>query len=150
MAKKTLKKKVQAKPDLGKLATPVVDSARDIWLAGLGAFSMAQQEGGKLIEQGNKLFDRLVSEGAKLEKKTRDMTGSTVGEVRDTVDEPDDRRSDPVGGLLERREHRLRALSKDVPDGVLLRADVERGDDESDRHQAEKQHRYAGNAAIGL
>lgn len=34
MTKKTLKKKVQAKPDLGKLATPVVDSAREIWLAG--------------------------------------------------------------------------------------------------------------------
>jgi poly(hydroxyalkanoate) granule-associated protein len=86
MAKKTLKKKVQAKPDIGKLATPVVDSARDIWLAGLGAFSMAQQEGGKLFEQGNKLFEKLVSEGAKLEKKTRDMTGSTVGEVRGNVE----------------------------------------------------------------
>lgn len=86
MAKKTLKKKVQAKPELGKLAAPVVDSAREIWLAGLGAFSMAQQESGKLIEQGNKMFEKLVKEGAKLEKKTRDMTGSTVEEVRGNVE----------------------------------------------------------------
>ena len=70
MTKKTLKKKVQAKPDLGKLATPVVDSAREIWLAGLGAFSVAQQESGKLVEQGNKLFEKLVAEGNKLEQKT--------------------------------------------------------------------------------
>lgn len=86
MAKKTLKKKVQAKPDLGKYATPVVDSAKDIWLAGLGAFSVAQQEGGKLIEQGNKLFEKLVSEGEKLEKKTRKMTESTVGDLRGGVE----------------------------------------------------------------
>jgi poly(hydroxyalkanoate) granule-associated protein len=86
MAKKTLKKKVQAKPDLGKLATPVVDSAKEIWLAGLGAFSVAQQEGGKLIEQGNKLFEKLVSEGEKLEKKTRKMTGTTVDDLRGGVE----------------------------------------------------------------
>ena len=46
MAKKTLKKKVQAKPEIGKFAAPMVDSAKEIWLAGLGAFSVAQQEGG--------------------------------------------------------------------------------------------------------
>ena len=86
MTKKTLKKKVQAKPDLGKLASPVVDSAREIWLAGLGAFSVAQQESGKLIEQGNKLFEKLVSEGSKLAKKTRDMTGATVGDLRGGVE----------------------------------------------------------------
>jgi poly(hydroxyalkanoate) granule-associated protein len=86
MAKKTLKKKVQAKPDISKLASPVVDSAKEIWLAGLGAFSMAQQESGKLIEQGNKLFEKLVSEGEKLEKKTRSMTETTVDDLRDGVE----------------------------------------------------------------
>ena len=82
MVKKTLKKKVQAKPEVSKLAAPVVDSARDIWLAGLGAFSFAQQESGKLFEQGNKLFEKLVSEGSKLEKKTRDMAGDAVGDIK--------------------------------------------------------------------
>ena len=86
MTKKTLKKKVQAKPDLGKLATPVVDSAREIWLAGLGAFSVAQQESGKLVEQGNKLFEKLVAEGNKLEQKTREATGGRVDGIRDEVE----------------------------------------------------------------
>ena len=91
MAKKTLKKKVvkkkaAAKPAASSIATPVVDSARDIWLAGLGAFSFAQSESGKIIEQGNKLFEKLVSEGVKLEKKTRDVAESTVGELKGGVE----------------------------------------------------------------
>ena len=61
MAKK-LKKKVQRKSVSRKVENPVVDSARDIWLAGLGAFSVAQQEGEKIIDEGNKFFDKLVSE----------------------------------------------------------------------------------------
>ncbi len=85
MVKKTLKKKVQAKPDVTGMAAPVVESARDIWLAGLGAFSFAQQEGGKLIEQGNKLFEKLVSEGTKLEKKTRDLAEDAVGDIKGGV-----------------------------------------------------------------
>ncbi|NIP18327.1 MAG: poly granule associated protein, partial [Xanthomonadales bacterium] len=82
MAKKTLKKKLKAKPAPSSVAAPVVDSARDIWLAGLGAFSFAQQESGKLIEQGNKLFEKLVSEGSKLEKKTRNLAEDAVGDIR--------------------------------------------------------------------
>lgn len=86
MAKKALKKKVQAKAPASKLGGNVVDSARDIWLAGLGAFSVAQHESGKLVEQGNKLFDKLVSEGKKLEKNTRGAAEDTVGGLRSDVE----------------------------------------------------------------
>jgi poly(hydroxyalkanoate) granule-associated protein len=95
MVKKTLKKKVmkkkvvrkvQAKPAASNIAAPVVDSAREIWLAGLGAFSFAQNESGKIIEQGNKLFEKLVSEGVKLEKKTRNVAESTVGGIKGEVE----------------------------------------------------------------
>ena len=82
MAKKTLKKKVQPKAAADKYAAPVLESAREIWLAGLGAFSVAQQESGKLIEQGNKLFEKLVSEGSKLEKQTRNVAEDAVGGFR--------------------------------------------------------------------
>jgi len=86
MVKKTLKKKVQAKPAASNFAAPVVESAREIWLAGLGAFSVAQSESGKMIEQGNKLFEKLVSEGAKLEKKTRNVAETAVGDIKDEVE----------------------------------------------------------------
>ncbi len=90
MSKKALKKKVQAKPEISKFAAPVVDSAREIWLAGLGALNVAQTESVKLVEQGNKLFDKLVAEGTKLEKKTRKETEAVVddfvGGVESKVD----------------------------------------------------------------
>lgn len=91
MAKKTLKKKVMKKPVKSKakapgIAAPVVESAREIWLAGLGAFSYAQSESGKIIEQGNKFFEKLVAEGAKLEKKGRDAAESAVGGIREEVE----------------------------------------------------------------
>ncbi len=86
MAKKTLKKKVQAKAGVGNFAAPVLDSAREIWLAGLGAFSVAQQESGKLIEQGNKLFEKLVAEGGKLESQTRGLAESAVGGIRGSME----------------------------------------------------------------
>ncbi|MBK8727182.1 MAG: phasin family protein [Holophagaceae bacterium] len=42
----------------------IKDSAREIWLAGLGAFSVANEEGGKVFKQ-------LVKKGAVLEKENK-------------------------------------------------------------------------------
>ena len=88
--KKVLKKKVvkktQAKPAVADYAAPVVESAREIWLAGLGAFSVAQAEGGKMIEQGNKLFKDLVAEGTKLETKTRKAAETAVDDIKGEVE----------------------------------------------------------------
>jgi poly(hydroxyalkanoate) granule-associated protein len=95
MAKKTLKKKkaskVQAKKGIGQIADPVIDSARDIWRAGLGAFAMAQQEGGKVVGQGTAMFDKLVAEGQKLEAEGRKVvdkgTSTVTKKVTGTRDE---------------------------------------------------------------
>lgn len=51
---------------------------QQIWLAGLGAFSRAEEEGGKL-------FDNLVKIGEDLESKTREIADTAVGEVRDIM-----------------------------------------------------------------
>ena len=95
MVSKTLKKKVPAKTaKTAKTASkaksvkaiPVVDSAKGIWFAGLGAFSVVQQEGEKLIGQGTKLFDKLVSEGARVEKESINFVDSTVDEIKHDVE----------------------------------------------------------------
>ena len=99
MVKKKLKKKVQRKSSVNKNANPVFDSAREIWLAGLGAFSVAQTEGGKNIEQGNKMFDKLVAEGSKLEKWTRKDVEGAVDDLRD---EFESRVGDFRGGIESR------------------------------------------------
>lgn len=56
------------------LAGTVKDSAQQIWLAGLGAFSKAQAEGGKV-------FEALVKEGTSLQRKTQTVAEEKIGEV---------------------------------------------------------------------
>jgi poly(hydroxyalkanoate) granule-associated protein len=56
------------------LAGTVKDSAQQIWLAGLGAFSKAQEEGGKV-------FEALVKEGMGLQKKTQSVAEERVAEA---------------------------------------------------------------------
>ncbi len=58
----------------GPLANTVKDSAQQIWLAGLGAFSKAQAEGGKV-------FDALVKEGVSLQRKTQTVAEEKITEV---------------------------------------------------------------------
>lgn len=56
------------------LAGAVRDSAQQIWLAGMGAYSKAQAEGGKV-------FDTLVKEGLNLQKKTQGLAEEKISEV---------------------------------------------------------------------
>jgi poly(hydroxyalkanoate) granule-associated protein len=86
MAKKKLKKKVQRRGSASKLSEPVVQSAREVWLAGLGALNIAQQEGGKIIERGSKLFDKLVEEGGKFESRTRSDIEGAVSDLKNEVE----------------------------------------------------------------
>ncbi|TMH07665.1 MAG: poly granule associated protein [Betaproteobacteria bacterium] len=57
-----------------QLASTVKDSAQQIWLAGLGAFSKAQEEGGKL-------FETLIKEGVSLQRKTQAQAEEKIGQV---------------------------------------------------------------------
>lgn len=108
MAKKTAKKKVAKKKVAKKTAarrsgtaSRAQDYAHEIWLAGLGAFALAQEEGGNIVRQGSKLinektgkvvsessrlFERLVAEGAKLEGRGRKLATEAVGGVKSDVE----------------------------------------------------------------
>ena len=57
-----------------QLASSVKDSAQQIWLAGMGAFSKAQEE-------GTKVFEALVKEGMTLQKKTQGIAEDKISEV---------------------------------------------------------------------
>ncbi|MEJ6000981.1 phasin family protein [Paucibacter soli] len=60
------------------LAQAVKDSAQQIWAAGLGAFSKAQGEGGKV-------FEALVKEGLNLQKKTQSAAETKLSAVASKV-----------------------------------------------------------------
>lgn len=54
------------------LAQTVKDSAQQIWLAGMGAFSKAQAE-------GTTAFEKLIKEGTSLQRKTQSAAEETIG-----------------------------------------------------------------------
>lgn len=56
------------------LAGSVKESAQQIWLAGMGAFSKAQEE-------GSRVFEALVKEGVSLQRKTQSVAEERLGEV---------------------------------------------------------------------
>ncbi len=77
---------LQAKAE--QMSRSIVDSAQQIWMAGVGAFTRAQGE-------GSKLFEALVKEGMTIEKTTRTLATNRVDAVRDAVE-------DRVGVVRER------------------------------------------------
>ena len=74
MVKKLVVKKLKSVAKDSQLSATIRDSAQQIWLAGLGAFAKAQQE-------GNKVFDALIREGEAIQKKTRKVTEDKVSEM---------------------------------------------------------------------
>src|SRR6266480_4547497 len=75
MLKKAKEAAAKGKPASGStkdLAQAVLDSSHQIWLAGVGAFVRARQEGGKA-------FETLVQQGEKLEQRTKLAAAETAG-----------------------------------------------------------------------
>jgi poly(hydroxyalkanoate) granule-associated protein len=92
------------------LAASVKDSAQHIWLAGMGAFSKAQEE-------GTKVFEALVKEGLTLQKKTQGIAEEKLGDVAgkmsamaDTVSARAGQNWDKLEAIFEQRT--AKALSK--------------------------------------
>jgi poly(hydroxyalkanoate) granule-associated protein len=77
---------LQAKAE--QMSRSLVESAQQIWMAGVGAFTRAQGE-------GSKMFEALVAEGMTIEKTTRKLATGKVDAVRDAVE-------DRVGVVRER------------------------------------------------
>lgn len=95
------------------LAAAVKDSAQQIWLAGLGAFAKAQEEGGKV-------FDALVREGNSLQKRTMKVTEDKVTEVSS--------RFTKVAGQLQKQANtswdRLESVFEERVERALVRLGV--------------------------
>lgn len=85
----------QSKPRIQrKSALDFRKYTKQIWLAGLGAFSRAEEE-------GNKLFDSLVKVGEELESKTVEVTDQTVNKVTEKTKESVTETKDKVEKLID-------------------------------------------------
>ena len=78
MVKKLQKLSADKKKSNAQLSSTVKDSAQQIWLAGLGAFSKAQEEGGKV-------FESLVKEGLTIQRKTQAVAEEKISEATSRV-----------------------------------------------------------------
>jgi poly(hydroxyalkanoate) granule-associated protein len=109
----------------------IMESARQIWLAGLGAFAKAEEE-------GSKLFENLVKEGEEIESHTRKAVKNKVAVVthklEDTVDVVKDKATDTwdeMEQLFEDRVARL-LLRLGVPTNEDIQELTERVEDLND------------------
>jgi poly(hydroxyalkanoate) granule-associated protein len=75
----------------------VKESSSQIWLAGLGAFAKAQEE-------GTKVFEALVKEGTGLQKKVRKFADAQVGDVTSEVTDKITEATSKAAGAWDRLE----------------------------------------------
>ena len=111
----------KAEQEHQQLADRIKDSARQIWLAGLGAYTKAEEDTGRF-------FDRLVREGEALEDKTRGAVGRQVKAVEDRVGEVKERATGTWDRLESVFDQRVsRALDRlGIPSPGRVRALEER------------------------
>jgi poly(hydroxyalkanoate) granule-associated protein len=64
--------------DFKSIQENLTGTAREVWLAGLGALASVEKE-------GNKLFDNLVERGQELEKKGEDKINATYDDVKSSI-----------------------------------------------------------------
>ena len=99
------------------LSESVQDSAHLIWLAGLGAFA-------KVGEEGGKLFETLIKEGEKVEKKARNAAGATLEEVQEKTGETRGKVADTWDKVEQLFEDRLTRVLTRL--GVPSRDDLQK------------------------
>ena len=75
----------------------VLDSSHQIWLAGLGAFSRVQQEGGKV-------FEALVKQGEKLQQRTKQVAAETAAAARGAATTKAKEMQQMAGGTWDKLE----------------------------------------------
>ena len=107
--------------DVKDLSKAVLDSSRQIWLAGLGAFSRAQAE-------GTKLFETLVKQGESIEARTRRAASDGAVAARNAAHAKAKEMQKMAGGTWDKLEKVFedrvaRALSRL---GVHTQKDVDR------------------------
>jgi poly(hydroxyalkanoate) granule-associated protein len=94
-----VQKKVKEKSEKQMMGS-IMESARLIWLAGLGAFAKAERE-------GSKLFESLVKEGEDIEERTKKIAEETVEGVRGRMEEVRTKASDTWESLEQVFEERV-------------------------------------------
>lgn len=99
-----------------QLAAKIKDSARQIWLAGLGAYTKAEEDTGRF-------FERLVQEGEQLENKTRGVVEKQIKSVEHRVGDVRERATGTWDKLEQLFDERVSGALRRL--GIHRREDIE-------------------------
>jgi poly(hydroxyalkanoate) granule-associated protein len=121
----------------GQFVAAIRDSANQIWLAGLGAFAKAQ-------EGGTKLFETLVQEGEKVQKRATKAASDTITEVKEQATGTwgklervfEDRVSQALHGLNVPTKKDVDALSRRVSELTVVTKKLTSSSGRKTHHQA--------------
>ena len=83
--------------DTAALKDHIRDSANHIWLAGLGAFAKAQQEGGKV-------FESLIKDGLHMQQQTQQVAEEKIAQATHTMSHLASQFTERAGGSWDRLE----------------------------------------------
>ena len=83
--------------DNAALKDHIRDSANHIWLAGLGAFAKAQQE-------GSKVFDSLIKDGLHMQQQTQQVAEEKIAQATHTMSNLASQFTERAGGSWDRLE----------------------------------------------
>ena len=116
---KKLQKISAEKKSGAQLSGTIKDSASQIWLAGLGAFAKAQEEGGKV-------FEALVKEGMSIQRKTQAAAEEKLSEATTRMATMATDLSSKASGQWDKLEtiFEERAI-REFCDGVVIREPVD-------------------------
>lgn len=102
----------------------LTESARSVWLAGVGALAVAEDQGGKLVTDSEKLFGRLVKEGRTYETKNRKRLAGMLDTMKDSVKGAREDVGAVVGKVTGRVSHRVTEPFNDAIAAALHRLGV--------------------------
>jgi len=122
--RKTTQGRTTRKAGAGKTGERVKDSANKIWLAGLGAFAMAEEEGGKLFknlvakgkdfeEVGREQLTKAREKVEELAESAKEKLESATGEVRGKAGEAWEKVEEGWDDRMSRAMHRLGVPTRD-------------------------------------
>jgi poly(hydroxyalkanoate) granule-associated protein len=92
------------------------DSARKIWLAGLGAMSVAEEE-------GSKLFKKLVERGSEIESSGKDQVKDQVKKAKGKVESTWEDWQETFDENITKALHRLGVPSRDEIKNLTTRVE---------------------------
>jgi len=98
-----------------QLSNKIKDSARQIWLAGLGAYNKAEEDAGKI-------FEKLVKEGEEIENLTRGAVEKKIRVVEDTVEGVKEKANGTIGKLESVFDQRVSKALKKM--GIPTRGEI--------------------------